>query len=322
MSLVQDLTPINLKEEKQKFFDSKCNYDPQFKYKTLVTLDKLHRYGKPKPEYINLAQKILDKAFKNRTIDDLRELQGPIITAKQGEAMIKKFLKENKMEDEIRVVWIKGHISKISIYKNKLKIRKEFDFRQKQFQASIYHELGTHALRRINYLKQPFFNKKNKHNFRKYLFTEEGLGSLHSLLASNLQLSYFNALHYLATDIAQQKSFVETFNFINQYMQNIEKSWLITVKIKRGTYDTSQPGGFTKSIVYLEGMAKVWQYLKKSNFDVAGLYLGKIDVDDIPLARELNPGFKPKLPSFYFLNPKKYQEKITEIAINNNLDDI
>jgi hypothetical protein len=122
--------------------------------------------------------------------------------------------------------------------------------------------------------------------------------------------------------MAQQKSFVETFNFINQYMQNIEKSWLITVKIKRGTYDTSQPGGFTKSVVYLEGMVKVWRYLKESNFDVEGLYLGKIDVNDIPLARELNPGFKPKLPNFYSDNPDNYQKKITEIAQVNYFESL
>ena len=61
MSLVRDLTPINLLEEKQKFFDQNCKYNPYFKYNNLATLDKLYKYGQPKPKYLALAQEILDK---------------------------------------------------------------------------------------------------------------------------------------------------------------------------------------------------------------------------------------------------------------------
>ena len=52
MSLVRDLTPINLLEEKQKFFDQNCKYNPYFKYNNLATLDKLYKYGQPKPKYL------------------------------------------------------------------------------------------------------------------------------------------------------------------------------------------------------------------------------------------------------------------------------
>jgi hypothetical protein len=92
--------------------------------------------------------------------------------------------------------------------------------------------------------------------------------------------------------------------------------------MKRGLYDTSEPGGFTKSIVYLEGMTEVWQYLKKSNFDVEGLYYGKIAAEDVNKAREMNPDFKPQLPHFYTQDRQAYEKQIRSIAKINHLDSV
>lgn len=322
MSIIQDLTPTNIEAEKQKFFEKKGKYNPQFKYKTLATLSKVYKFGQPKPEYLKLAQRILNKSLVISSEEKLRALEGPTISLAQGKKMIQQFLKLNHMDHEIEILVIPQHSSKVSCYKNQFKIRKEFEYREQEFLAALYHELGTHALRRMNYTKQPFFNKKNKNNFKGYMRTEEGLAILHSRLVLNFQLAYYQALNYLATDVAQHHDFVTTFEFINQYLQNSEKSWWSAMHLKRGIYDTNKEGGFTKSIVYLEGMVKVWQYLKNSNFDLASLYWGKIDVEDVALAKQLNPEFTPQLPSFYTENPEKYQQEITKIAKLNYLDSI
>lgn len=319
MSLVQQMTPQNLEEEKQKFFESKCKYNPHFKYPDLITLNKRSKYGDPKPKYVKLAHQILEEAFSKHSEKELREMEGEPISAAEGEKMILEFLEQNNLTDQIRIVWIKNHMSKASTYKDEFKLRKEFDYRKKQFLATLYHEIGTHFIRRVNYVQQPFFEKKDKLGFKQYLPTEEGLASLHSLLVSNFKLDYYHALTYAAADIAQKDDFVKTFNFVDEYLQDKQRSWRLTVKFKRGLYDTSKPGGFSKSIVYLEGMVKVWKFLQKSNFDLSGLYYGKIAAEDVAKAKEMNPDFEPKLPHFIEENREKYIQQLNKIAQINHL---
>ena len=118
--------------------------------------------------------------------------------------------------------------------------------------------------------------------------TEEGLAGLHTLLARNFKLDYTGALNYVTSAVAQKKSFVETFNFVLKYIDDRNRAWRYTVKHKRGLYDTAKPGGFTKDIVYFEGIIQVWQFMQQSNFDLEGLYLGKIAYENIEKTSENN----------------------------------
>lgn len=314
MSLVQALTPINLQEEKQKFFDSNCKYNPQFKYKTLATLNKIYKYGKPKDEYLNLAKELLEKAFFNRTIKEIRSLEGENISKQKAQTMFNEFANANQLNNTIKLKCSEKFLGKASFYKNTLKLRMPLWHKEKEFLGTLYHEIGTHALRRINYLQQPFFLKKKQFEFKEYLYTEEGLASLHTLLARNFKIDYTGALNYVLCQEAQKKSFVEIFSLANQYLLDKERSWYYAVRHKRGLYNTEEGGGFTKDLIYFEGLIQVWQFLKNSNFDIEGLYLGKIAYEDIAKAREMNPDFIPLLPSFYSKNKNKYIEEIQEIA--------
>ncbi|MBD3250600.1 MAG: DUF1704 domain-containing protein [Candidatus Pacebacteria bacterium] len=319
MSLVRDLTPINLAEEKKKFFESNFTYNPQFKYQALVTKKKLLHYGQPKPEYLEIAQKLLKKAFDNRTEQEIRELEGPRLNQKQVIKLYNQFVKQNQIQEEVELSLSDQYLGKASFYKGTFKLKLPIWHRHHEFLGTLYHELGTHAIRRINYAQQPFYKKKKKYGFKEYLFTEEGLASLHTLLARNFKIDYTGALNYVLTDFAQSHSFAETFAFTKNYIQDDQRAWNYTIKHKRGLYDTAKGGGFTKDLVYFEGLIGVWQYLQQSNFDLEGLYLGKISLEDIPKAREANPEFKPKLPDFITQNRKEYQTKITEVARINYL---
>lgn len=318
MSLVQDLTPINLEEEKQKFFDSDCKYNPQFKYNKLITINKLYKYGKPKPEVVELAKHLLEKAFHNRTEEDIRKMEGEKINRQQAQKMIAQFLKENQIEDQVKVRWSEEFPGKASFFKDTLKLRLPVWHREKEFLGTIYHELGTHALRRINYAQQPFFKKKAQYGFKDYLRTEEGLASFHTLLAKKFKIDYTGALNYLACNLAQETSLSEVYSYVRQYLQDDERAWLYAYKVKRGLYDTSESGGFTKNIVYLEGMIQVWEYFQETNFDVKGLYLGKIDVGDVKEARSICSNML-NLPSFIQDNQKCYEQIILKIAGANLL---
>lgn len=322
MSIIQDLTPINLQEEKQKFFDSDCKYNPQFKYKTLATLDKIYKYGKPKTEYLELAEEIVEEAFHNRTEEEIRSLEGEKINQTQAQKMIDEFLEKNDLTEKIRVVWSEKFIAYASNYKDTLKIRLPLNYRQQEFKSTLFHELGTHAIRRLNYLQQPFYLNRKKYELKPYMETEEGLASLHSLLAKNFKLNYISALNYTSIAVAQKKSFVETYSYLMKYLDDQENAWKHTVKNKRGLYDTAEPGGFTKDLVYFEGMIKVYQFMEESNFDLDGLYLGKISFEDIQKARELNPGFIPKLPHFIEEDRESYIEEMREIARVNKVNQL
>lgn len=322
MSLIGDLTPINLEEEKQKFFDQDCNYNPQFKYKKLITINMLYRYGKPNPKYSELAKELLEKAFHNRTEEDIRKMEGELLTKEKADLMIQDFLSKNDMVSEISVRWSDKFPGKASYYVDTLKLRLPVWHREKEFLGTLYHELGTHALRRINYAQQPFFKKKSQYGFGDYLTTEEGLASFHTLLVKNFKIDYTSVLKYCACEVAETSSFVKTYNFINNYLQDPERTWLYTYNQKRGLYDTKEAGGFTKNITYFEGLAQVWEYFRNSNFDVESLYYGKIAAEDINLAKELNPDYKPRLPTFIKNNFEQYTSKITEIAQTNLLDSI
>jgi len=316
MSLVQDLTPLNLQEEQEKFFAKNCQYNPQFKYKKLITVNKLLKYGTPKPEYLKIAEKILAKAFDGRTEEDIRQLEGELLTQEQAQQMIDKFLHENNMSEEIEVRWSDQFMSKASFYKNTFKIKLPVWHRRYEFLGTLYHELGTHALRRINYAQQPFFHKKKKLGFSDYLTTEEGLASIHTLMGRKFKLNYTAALNYLAVEYAQNHSFTETYQFIQQYIDDPQRIWHYTARIKRGLYDTSEGGGFTKDLLYLEGFIKTLKYLQETDYDLRALYIGKIAMQDVEKAWEMNPAYEPRMPSFY-KNKYNYKQKILKISKSN-----
>jgi len=322
MSIIQDLTPINLQEEKQKFFDNDCKYNPQFKYKTLATVGKIYKYGKPKPEYLELAKKILKTAFENNTEEEIRKIEGEVLTKQEATEMFDDFVKNNDLKNTITLKWSKNFAGRASFYKNTLKLQLPVKHRKNEFLGTLYHELGTHALRRVNHLQQPFFGKKTELGFKDYLLTEEGLASFHGLLAKNFKIDYTGALNYVTCQQAQEKSFVETFAFVNQYLHDKKRAWSYTYRHKRGLYDTQEGGGFTKDMLYFAGLIKVWEYFKKSNFDVASLYWGKIAIEDIEKAKKINPDYQPHLPSFYTQKPDLYQQQIIEIAELNFLYNI
>lgn len=313
------MAPINLAEEKKLFLKKNGKYNPQFKYSGLITMNKRNKYGQPKQKYLALAHKILDKTFNNQTECEIRKFEGDKISKKEAEQMLNDFLVKNQLDEIVQVSWSDNYLGKASFYKNKLKLKTPIWHRKAEFKGTLYHELGTHALRRINYIQQPFYKKKSQLGFSDYLRTEEGLAGLHTLLVKNFKLNYTGALNYVLSELAQKESFVKVFAFVSQYIKDEERAWLYAVKHKRGLYDTSEPGGFTKDLVYFEGFVEVIKFLQENNYDLKPLYIGKIAFEDIKKAWKANPDFEPQLPHFYFEDKKSYQHKVEEIAKANLL---
>ncbi len=313
MSLISRVTPTNTTAQRLAFLENP-NFNPQLTYEAPLTQEELEQFGKPQANYIELAQAILNMAYRHRNEADLNALEGALCSQQQVEASIQAFLKLHQLDVRFKVSFSHSYLSRASISATTLKMRLPLDFRKDGLFSTLYHEIGTHALRRLNYEEQPWYKRKVKYGFRPYLVTEEGLASLHGLLPQSYQVAHVAALRYLAVHWAQSGSFLDVWHQLGKYIQDPGRRWVIAIRQKRGIVNTEQPGGFTKDAVYFQGMVDVWRWLSQHDFNPSDLYWGKLHHDDISLAKSLKPNFQPRLPSFYLSNPKKYKKQLEEIG--------
>jgi hypothetical protein len=316
MSFLQSITPLNLLEEKETFL-ANTKYNPQFLYKEEINEKKLTKYGAPSEKYIALAREILTKTYFGRNEQDLYMTKGKQLTQAEVEAKILSFLKMHKLDERYKLTWSSSFVSRTTIDSDTIKLRLPADFRREGLLGMLYHEVGTHAIRRINYEQQPWFKKKKRYGFSSYLKTEEGIASLHSLIPHSYKSAFVSAIRYLAVDTANKGSFAETWQALEPYVEDPERRWTIVFRQKRGLSDTSQPGGYTKDLVYFEGMVDVWKWLYSQNFAIADLYYGKLALEDVTKAVEMHPEFDPLLPSFYTHDFQNYRKQMLEIGEYN-----
>ncbi len=321
MGFISDLIPTNLNEEKEKFFLDN-SYNPQFVYEKEIDQEKLYAQGKPNKKYLELAKHILEKTYFGRNEKDLYMMEGKFVDQSYVDRAAKTFLQMHQLNKKYNVSWSSSYLTRASINRDTLKLRLPAEFRKEGLIGMLYHEIGTHALRNFNYQKQIWYKRKNKYGFSDYLKTEEGLATLHSNMPHSYKSAFVSAGRYFAVHKAQELSFAETWKQIGKYIQDYETRWSVTVREKRGLTDTSKPGGFTKDLVYFEGMVEVWKWLKNNNFDITDLYYGKVAKEDVEKAKKLNPNFYPKLPSFFTLSKDNYAKEINEIGIFNEFDKV
>lgn len=318
MIKLNDLIPINLLQEKEKFFAKAANYNPQFTYHKAIKQSDLNFYGKTSWQYRYLAKKILRQAEKENLFQKKFE-HNNLLNETQVKKTITEYLSDYSLEKKYQVIFKEKFTSRFAVnfLENSIKIRLPINFDQKSLICTLNHEVGTHILRQENYLKQVWYRRKKAYGFSNHLRTEEGLAVVHQYLDKDQQLIYQTALSYLGTHLASQTDFKTLYQFFYQHLQDPQKAWAQTLKNKRGLTDTSLPGGFNKSLVYLEGFVQVLKYLRTHHYNPTLLYYGKLAIKDINKAQKINPNFEAILPKFYTDNQELYQEKIKSLAKRN-----
>lgn len=319
MLKLSDLIPTNLESEKEKFFASNFEYNPQFTYKNNTTQSELTKHGKPKFWYLFLAKRILKKHLQEKDLADQIQKSRVFLDQDEIQDLIEKRLNFYNLKDKYEIVFSKNYVSRIAVNNNEkiIKIRLPIVIDRGEIEAILSHEIDTHIIRQLNYEKQTWFKKKKSNAFGPYLRTEEGLAGLNELVSSENGLAYKSAVNYLAVSLALKEDFVTVFNFFYKIIQNQERAWTWTLKKKRGIKDTSKKGAFTKDLVYFEGFIEVLKYLKKNNYNPSELYFGKIDLKDINKAKKLGINEKLVLPKVFTDNPEKYKRVVKEIIKNN-----
>jgi len=319
MAKLRQLIPTNLQQEKEKFF-SDFSYNPQFVYDDPIDPGFIQKYDFliADRNVSELALRIAKEALQHRNHADLQMMNGhSLLTKKEVSQQITAFLALHNLEKDFRIVWTEASLVRTSINADTIILNNNSEFRKYDLIGMLYHEIGTHALRRKNYEKQPWYRKKKKYGFRDYLLTEEGLATTHGLIPQRVAHAYKPALSYISCLLAHEYSFSETFKRLEEHIPDAEARWKKIVRIKRGIPDTSMAGGFMKDCLYFEGMVEMVRWLITHDCNITPLYYGKLAYQDIDKALSMNPGFKPQLPIFYESDPVKYAQSIHTIAEEN-----
>jgi alpha-L-glutamate ligase-like protein/uncharacterized protein (TIGR02421 family) len=335
ISLIGAIKPINQGEEKIKFL-SDSKYNPNFEYadkeypieefrdklkrlklddsplgtilahkrgELLSKLDVIENIGKDN-EFTNAAIKLYGKPNES-TVNYAKELlknykktahKKKTYNSEQLRARCKKLLTEYGIK-EWRILMKEHLTSRATIGKNyTLLIRKNAVFHEDEMQKLLVHELETHMLTTLNGKNQPY--RIFERGFSRYLETQEGLAIYNQESIYPLKNNLSIILGTILASLALKKSFREVYEFAKKHTDDEDSAWQLAVKAKRGLKDTEKIGGFTKNHLYLQGYLKVKEYLEKGGL-IEDIYLGKINVEQLPLVRQLKDIKQPKyLPKF------------------------
>lgn len=333
IKLLYHLRPLNLHEEKDKFFKNE-NYNPQFEYPSLKfdPLELIYELSKIKVDDSPLG-KIFEK--KKEEISNKIELLEVIDETNFSDISIKLFgkpeekdieiclkhlksleIKENKNTNYIDIesakrmfeetfkkynlknwkVKIKDNLVAdcIAGKNNSLFVNSQGHFTAERIKSLIIHEIETHILTTENGKAQNY--EIFKYGLANYLITQEGLAIYNVVNQTKTPFEKNTRImaNVLAIDEALKSSFISTFHKLLSYNLSKEQSFRSTLKAKRGFSDTSQPGAFTKDYVYLKGYFEIKNFIDNGG-NIKDLYTGKFNIHDLETIKELNDIKKPRL---------------------------
>jgi len=147
-------------------------------------------------------------------------------------------------------------------------------FTERDIRKLAIHELGVHARRAMNGLRQEY--KLFFMGTAEYETTEEGLAGLLEERAGVASGMRTKGALVLAVDVALRKGFRAVYGLLRTAFPP-ERAYRLAVRVKRGLGDTGRPGAFTKDHIYLKGLRLVEAL---SPGEVERLFLGRIAVED------------------------------------------
>jgi len=318
MTLMQKINPVNKEEEKKKFFFDPL-YNPQFEYEEHILPHDLTQYGEASDEYLSVAKKILEQIPKEygshaAYVDRDRE---PLLSRDEVEKTVKKYLAQEKIDKRVLIKFSNQTITRTSMHADSLIIRLPVEYRQEGLMGMLYHEIGTHYFRTLNDRKQVWYGKGQEFHLHPYLRTEEGLAVLNGTLPKKDKILRNQALRYFSVHYASTHSFSQLNEALKVYEPRRERRWDLCLRVKRGMKDTSQPGAFSKDQTYLAGAIEVWKWLKKNDFNVEQLYIGKVALEDLTMLSPFATHEDRIVPTFISENKEAYKKEVLAVGKTN-----
>lgn len=312
------LKPVNLEQEQEKFFKIK-DYNPTFHYKpfksrplekSLNSLEIPSGYPLTKlfqeikfflASYLQSLKNRETKNFTNASLFNKPSsslvryaqstLEKPIRKSKEKKAYPASYLKDKftKLLADLGVkewtIQIRPRmITRMTVNHQRkiISMKEEGRFSSRDIKKLQAHEIETHLLRGFNGSLQPYEIFATE-AIPGYLPTEEGLALYNEEKARVLspEWSKIYAGRVIAVNKALSFSFGDIYNYLLQFFSP-QEAFQLTLRAKRGLGDTSQPGGFIKDHVYLQGKLLIEDYIKKGG-KIKPLYAGKIGIQHLYL---------------------------------------
>ena len=170
---------------------------------------------------------------------------------------------------------------------NEVYIRRGARFSREHIDSLIAHEIETHVITSENGSHQPF--ELFRRGFAHYLDTQEGLAiyNQNRILSPHHEKRFGPPRSVLAVAYVLEHSFAETRKYLTEELgYDPEKALTKTIDCKRGLADTSEPGGFTKGLVYFRGLRAIEAFVADGG-DLRKLYVGKVALEDIDLVPKI-----------------------------------
>jgi len=329
IKLLYYLRPINLEEEKKKFFQD-FSYNPQFVYPDLqydpsdlkkelsgIIFDDtplgilFQRKSREIQKKIDLHDSRGKESFTLNSIDlfgkpskesillaeQTIKTRKPVeeevenVTAEEAKKIFTQVFKDYGLSSW-KVEMKESLVTSCVAGKNShLFLKKGSKFSSARVKSLIIHEIETHILTAENGKHQPYklFNR----GFADYLSTQEGL-ALYNVKMQGLETDFdrlYKASLLKATDLALKMSFAELFLKLLNIGLPESRIFRICMKLKRGLHDTSKPGAFTKDHLYFVGEKMIEQFVQDGG-KIEDLYLGKFNFQDLEYIKKI-PGLAP-----------------------------
>jgi len=251
-------------------------------------------YGAPTGILLQAAESFI----KSRVACDLPPPNKDLLSAEKAQPFFEEVLKQYGLHDW-QVTVRKRLVSDCTVGGKKIYLRADAQFSREHINSLIAHEIETHVLTAENGDHQPF--QIFRRGCANYLETQEGLAvyNQNEVLSPYSERRYNPPRNVLAVEFGLEHSFADTRKYLEEELGYApEKAMNQAINIKRGLNDTSEIGGFTKSIVYFRGLRSIEQFVSDGG-DLKKLYVGKIALEDLELVEQVPDLQQPVLiPSF------------------------
>ncbi|MCR9159502.1 MAG: flavohemoglobin expression-modulating QEGLA motif protein [Nannocystaceae bacterium] len=255
-------------------------------------------YGRPEDPFpattvtpLQYARKII-RTLK-LTASSMPEPPPPTLTAGEVARRIRRGVKEHFGRQAPEVVLDPSMAARAAAAPKRIRLRKGATFSDLDVHQLLQHEAFVHVATSLNGRAQKRFSLLAA-NHAGTTRTQEGLAVFAELMSGTLdprrllRLSHRVEATHLALGGA---NFLEVYRYFLDVSPNEHEAYQSTVRIFRGgTLEGGAP--FTKDIVYLDGLCRVYVFLRAAvesgRLDCLGLlFAGKLDLEDIEALLEL-----------------------------------
>lgn len=285
--LLSLITPVNLKQEKEKFFASP-NYHPVFhyiwqdkvfdpifsiklKYPLWEAIKTQNTQGIVKSAQdlfeVDINDKILTTAKKDTQIIGQSSIGSAIEIAKLFQVAFNEF----DLDYSIQIATDSGFNIRPRHVDKQIIISQDIHFDYFSMEAEVHHEL-VHVVRYRN----------GKHNeikrSQRFLPTEEGLASWCQDNTNDDNGLAQHAMEYVASSVGIKGSLRGVFDCLRDLGMTKELAWKRACRHKFGFVDTKSPGDILKPAMYYQNEIKVGQL---SPTEKLRLFVGKISLNEL-----------------------------------------